>query len=1003
MSLLTTGPKLDSRTPADIYQACLKAALRTLPEWALRFPTDRYGNLLDPGYFDDTDPGLALFKLFGELFQKLTTPLNGVPGKYALAFWDFMGLTLRAAQAAGAPVAFTSNVDDVVELPQRTQVIGSEIPGIVFETIADLTVLPLSIEAAYAVDPTADAYVDCSRRVGGGGRPFPLFGDDAAHPAQEPFEHALYISDAGFAFGELQGTLSLTFDGSNLYSYYFAVCTDVTGTLLKPKVTAEQNILTVAFAGLPTLPVGEVNGDSRPWLKFAPAPDIRITPVIDDALPNIYAVALTLELSDVAADAAFHNDQEVDLKKGGRPFGAEPAPQDAFYLASEAVFSRTGMMVTLEFSLEALDPPQYVDLAWEFWDGTGWREFPVTDGTACLTQPDPATGTGTVTFTCPQIARTELNNLDNYWIRARIAQGGYGRPAGPVVTVPAKDVVDNIIGPYVTDKDAALALLMQQDINFGFQYQPASYAPPFILALKIGGRLMKLPDRRIQCNGGDYAPLGPRPFLPWPEKAPVFYLGLTIRNYDGAAARRPLTLLFAPDGNDEITFAQPPADGGPAQSGTAAVTPLSLSYWSGTDWQALVPIGDTGQAGSQGILTVRLPASFAPSERFGKKLYWLRVEGPAGLVPPACSMAGIFPNVAAAINAVAYENIVLGSSTGAPDQSFLLPHKPVLEGAVIEVLEPLPPTPPLPEDAPAPEPTDESAKQGWIRWCEVANFDFSTPSSRHYLLDYRTGELTFGNGVAGLVPPEGERNIRAAFYQNGGGALGNVGVGMLNDLQQLTPEIESVRSVADATGGLEADQPQALENRAPGQIRSMDRAVTAADLAVLALAASLEVAQAVCIDDDPSLIRLVILPNGTGQTPQPSFDLRSAVERFVKRRALPLLAPLINAVGPAYTAIDAAFTIVPTEGTTLDAAGTAIESSFAAFLHPLTGGPDGGGWRIGARVDAGAVAAMARACVGVALVRLVTLNGDANGVDLGRDQLPRPGDVTIEPYDADAL
>lgn len=997
MALPTAAPTLDTRTPEDVYQACLDAAVRTIPEWAAGFPADEDGNLLDPRWFDGADPGLVLFKLFGELFQKLTTPLNGAPDKYALGFWDFMGITLRAARAAGTPVAFTSSGDAVVPVLRRTQVIGVDAPGVVFETTADLIVLPLAVTAAYAVDPTADALVDCSDRIGGGGPPFPLFGED---PAQRPFDHAICISDPCFDCEGLQGELSLTFEGANLYASYFAVCSNADGQTLNPEIVATCDTLTVSFAGMPTLPVGMVNGVPARWLRLSPAAGVRIAPFLKDALPAIYSVALALTLSAVAVDAAFYNSQEVDLKKGGQPFGAEPALQDAFYLASQTVFSRADMVVDLVFRLERIDPPQHVALAWEFWDGVGWSALAVTDGTASLTRD------GTVTFTCPQIEPTAINDTLNYWIRARIADGGYGGAAGLVVTRSAEYVVDTIIGAYVGNKDAAIALLKQADINFGFEYQPASYTPPFVKALGIAGRMVKLPDQRLQCNGFDCAPLGVQPFQPWPEAAPVFYLGLDARN-DAVVAGRPLTLLFATSGNTEITFDPPPDDPMAAASGSDAPTPLTLHAWDAGGgaggWQKLLPVGADGQTRPQGILTVLTPRSFARSSLFGQDLYWLKVAGPEG--PPPCWMTAIVPNVAPTVNAVTYEDVVIGSSTGAPDQTFLLPQSPILAGAVIEVLEPLPPTPALAPGSPVPPPLadGEEAGRAWIRWEEVANFDFSTPTSRHYALDCSVGALTFGNGVVGLVPPEGERNIRAALYRNGGGAAGNVGAGVLNDLQQIIPAIASVRNVIAATGGLEADTLASLSARAPGQIRAMDRAVTTADFATLALAASQEVAQAVCLDGDPALIRLILLPNGPGPTPQPSVDLRNQVEGFVRGRALPLLGPLITAGGPDYVPIDAVFVIVPADGSTLDTASEAIKAAYAAFFNPLTGGPDGVGWRIGARVDAGVVAAMANACPGVGLVQQVTVDDGRSGVVLKPNQLPTAGKTTVESADADAL
>ena len=61
----------------------------------------------------------------------------------------------------------------------------------------------------------------------------------------------------------------------------------------------------------------------------------------------------------------------------------------------------------------------------------------------------------------------------------------------------------------------------------------------------------------------------------------------------------------------------------------------------------------------------------------------------------------------------------------------------------------------------------------WIRWHEISDFNGSYPHSRHYTLDHGTGELAFGDGTLGLVPPLGINNI-VANYRVGAGSDGNV-------------------------------------------------------------------------------------------------------------------------------------------------------------------------------------------------------------------------------------
>jgi hypothetical protein len=139
---------------------------------------------------------------------------------------------------------------------------------------------------------------------------------------------------------------------------------------------------------------------------------------------------------------------------------------------------------------------------------------------------------------------------------------------------------------------------------------------------------------------------------------------------------------------------------------------------------------------------------------------------------------------------------ILGSGNSLPGQSFRLTQRPVLPNPEIFVLEPE-----LPSAAernemkreqgsdPVQERPNAVTKQVeiWIRWREVPDFNGSYPHSRHYTLDHGTGEVAFGNGILGLVPPLGTDNI-GATYRVGGGSAGNVAKGVVVQLRSPVPD-----------------------------------------------------------------------------------------------------------------------------------------------------------------------------------------------------------------------
>ena len=64
------------------------------------------------------------------------------------------------------------------------------------------------------------------------------------------------------------------------------------------------------------------------------------------------------------------------------------------------------------------------ELSWEYADGDGWRRLEVLDGT------DDLSTSGTIRFVVPaDLTTTEIGGQEDYWIRARLVGGDYGRPS----------------------------------------------------------------------------------------------------------------------------------------------------------------------------------------------------------------------------------------------------------------------------------------------------------------------------------------------------------------------------------------------------------------------------------------------------------------------------------------------------------------------------------------------------------------------------------------------
>ena len=78
-----------------------------------------------------------------------------------------------------------------------------------------------------------------------------------------------------------------------------------------------------------------------------------------------------------------------------------------------------------------------------------------------------------------------------------------------------------------------------------------------------------------------------------------------------------------------------------------------------------------------------------------------------------------------------------------------------------------------------------------------------------------------------------------------------------------------------------------------------------------------------------------------------------------------------------------------------------VFDQLTAFLHPLSGGPDGNGWEFGRDIYLSEIAAVVQATEGVDRVRslIVRKTGDvvpsANQIAIGGNDLPAAGNLTV--------
>ncbi len=393
---------------------------------------------------------------------------------------------------------------------------------------------------------------------------------------------------------------------------------------------------------------------------------------------------------------------------------------------------------------------------------------------------------------------------------------------------------------------------------------------------------------------------------------------------------------------------------------------LSWRYWNGTEWNQLTVRDDSENFTRPGLVEFLPPADITPREEFGlSSRHWLRVQWEEGdyIIEPRLQQ--LLPNTIMAAQTVTIRNEILGSSIGSENQTFQTVRAPVLEGQHLEVRELELPS--AEEQAvlqreegkeaiPSLDSTEQS-QEIWVRWHEVLDFYGSGPRDRHYVLNHLTGEIQFGNGLNGLIPPIGTGNLRMARYQTGGGTAGNKTAGTIVQLKTTVPYVERVTNPEAATGGAEAETLDSLRDRMPRTLRHRGRAVTLEDYEDLAKQASPAVARAKCIPLrnlaeaplgevlKPGDISIIIVPRSTDAKPLPSLELIDRVQSSLKANGTPTAN--VSVVGPLYVSVNvrAEIALAALEGAS--AVEQRVYQTLDRFLHPLTGGLDGTGWDFG--------------------------------------------------------
>ncbi len=1016
--------QIDNRNSDQIRESLLKTA---------PFFQPGLDTALSAGY------GKALAYIFSEMMELVVKRLNKAPVNHFLAYLDVLGIKLLPPQPSVAPVVFylsTGAPAEGVEIPARTSVIAGDIH---FETDRMIWAIPQEIVAGYVYNtsknqifaipegvykgiPIQPAYcqlsADCNQQtndlfVTSGSdlkkgdqiiidpegateyativdikdnvfqlarklkRNF-LSGTTVARNDQQSFskgdtaqKHCLYIGHKALFNIETASDLYLLGNASfplTPLSYAEYIWEYWTGDESSPadwvkfsNVSSNGNNL-VLHKSAGEIKKSKINGIESRWIRC------RCTTNQFTEMPLKIKIAPQSKTSAIDFDAVLYNSNLLNVTTAPiLPFGSRPRQYDAFYLASKEGFSKPGVIISVVFEKSGTDSTDQNPLiVWEYWNGINWTSLTVgglringeTEDFNLIDGYDSTTKKRTVTFTCPSdMVETEVAGKVNRWIRLRIVVD-YGSETKVVNNKWESSII-------IAPKLASIKLFWQN----GSEQLPEFCISENNLTLKNLTELVR-------------------------QEKPV----TAFEHFTKASSHHSIVQLFfgfngKPE-NGPVSLYFQLSDDLPLSRSLDCQVKWYISL-EDSSWKLIDIVDLTHNLTRSGVIEFLFPSEFASLLLFGQKRYWVLASYENPIASDMPSIKAVYVNAVMTTQAESITDEILGGSNTDPDQTYYLLRSPVTDCELwVDEINSISEEEKadLTEEGFAVQ--EEPGRFGingryWVKWIRVDDFLESTAGSRHFTLDLTNGEIRFGNGVHGMIPPPGKDNVKAD-YTVGGGKQGNVAAGAINTLKSSIRFIDRLTNPIKGQAGADAETIDEVIQRGPQLINHRNRVVSLHDFEQLAAQASADIKRTKGYISGRE-VHIIVVPDSLDEQPVISQPEREKIEVYLTERCLNTVLPHEIVIdNPKYIPIDTSIKVIPVSMDKAVSAKNAVMEQLKSFFHPLKGGTQGAGWEFGRTVRISDVYA---------------LLGKVNGVDHVTDlKLARSGDtlddkdVQIDPY-----
>jgi hypothetical protein len=634
---------------------------------------------------------------------------------------------------------------------------------------------------------------------------------------------------------------------------------------------------------------------------------------------------------------------------------------------------------------------QNPELSWEYFDGRGWRRL----DTDFLDGTDNLATSGAITFVVPDdLSTTEIGGSEDYWIRARLIGGDYGRPT---YVVQEETTGDGTTTRTVTVDTSGLHPPEVLSIEATFDLRGRT-APEILL---VDNNLDVLDQTQAAATSAARFALFQGAIAVDPHSAErAVFIGFTTAVESGSLS------LF-------VDAADQPGE-----------ESLRVDVRAADGWRPVSVDDRTRSLRRRGTVTVTLDVDPGRVRVFGQDRFWLRFRptapggmssrtGPdAALDQWAPVVHGLYCNTVTISQAKTIEDEILGSSLGEPGLTVTLAETPVLPDTVdLRVRERLDEEEQAAlaadlvvrgEHSQAVVSADDRMPGTWVLWRRVDSFVGCTGDDRVYVLDASSGQVAFGDARRGKIPPAGRDGIRAFSYQRGGGEAGNLPAWQQAKLTSAVEGVDTVVLPVDTAGGFSQPEATSLLATAPQRLRHGGRALTPADVEAVAVGSSSDIVRARCArpTSPGAPMRITIAVRDGSRSPMPTLSQREAVAALIREVGWGGLGDgSIEVSGPTYVRVGVTVQLLAAPELLSDVE-DAARTVLADLLHPVDGGPSGTGWPFGrppAASDLLRALAGVRGLDRVDAVRIAALGNES------LDAFPDDGLVSAETSDIDVV